>query len=229
MSEQLALALQLDDQATFSNFYVADNIQLIEQLQQFIHADSDEQFIFLWGQKGTGRSHLLQACCHDVVEHQAPIMYLNLSEKYLSPAVLQGLESMQFICLDDLHAVIGDLKWEEQLFHFYNRVRDAGVRLLVSANVPPKQLSCVLPDLASRLSWGLVFQLHGLSDTQKLAALQFRAERRGLELPDEVGKFLLRYYPRDMAKLFAILEKLDQASLALQRRLTIPFVKKVLQ
>lgn len=107
-------------------------------------------------------------------------------------------------------------------------MRDLGVRLLVSANMPPKQLSCVLPDLASRLSWGLVFQVQGLADTQKLSALQLRSQRRGLTLSDEVGKFLLHNYPRDMLQLFAILEKLDQASLAEQRRLTVPFVKKIL-
>lgn len=97
MSEQLVLALQLDDETTFSNFYVGDNAQLIDELKKFIYFESQEQFIFLWGHEAVGRSHLLQACCHELFKRQSQIMYLDLAEKGLSPTILQGLEAMQFI------------------------------------------------------------------------------------------------------------------------------------
>jgi DnaA-homolog protein len=229
MNLQLTLPLQLEDDATFSNFFTGENIHLIEELKKFVGPSCHEQFIFLWSLPGGGRSHLLQACCHEMFTHVVQIMYLNLADTDLKPRILHGLESMKLICLDDIHAVLPNPEWAEELFHFYNRARDANTRLLVSANAAPKYLKCALPDLTSRLTSGLVFQLHCLDETQKLAALQLRAQRRGLKLTNEVGQFLLRYYSRDMKKLFVFLEQLDQASLTEKRRLTIPFLKKVLK
>ena len=113
--------------------------------------------------------------------------------------------------------------------HFYNRARDNNTRLLVVANSLPTQLACRLPDLRSRLAWGLVFQVKGLNDAQKIAALQMHASNRGMTLPEEVGQYLLRHYPRDMSVLFNVLETLDTASLVEQRRITVPFVKQALQ
>jgi DnaA family protein len=115
------------------------------------------------------------------------------------------------------------------LFSLYNRLRDAGACLVIAARVPPEQLGIELADLRSRLSWGLIFELKGLSDEQRLVALQHRARARGLELPQEVGQFLLRRYPRDMSTLFGLLEVLDRASLEAKHKLTLPFVKSVLK
>jgi DnaA family protein len=133
------------------------------------------------------------------------------------------------VCIDDVHLIAGRPQWEEAFFHVYNRIHDAGGSLIVTANVMPKLLGLALPDLVSRLSWGVVFQLQGLTDLEKLAVLMMRAERRGMTLSEEVGKFILNHCPRHMSTLFAALEALDKASLAAQRKLTIPFVKSVLQ
>ena len=133
------------------------------------------------------------------------------------------------VCIDDLHLIAGRPAWEEAFFHAYNRIHDAGRRLIVTANVMPKSLGVTLPDVVSRLSWGVVFQLQSLTDTEKLAVLVMRAERRGMTLSEEVGKFILNHCPRHMSTLFAAFEALDKASLAAQRKLTIPFVKAILQ
>ena len=226
---QLTLNVNLRDDATFANFIVGANQTLFDCLQTFVDAKS-EHFIYLWGDSGAGCSHLLQACCHAVQAHEQASLYLDLSKHAeLSPSVLGGMEHMALVAFDHIDAVVGMKDWEEALFHFYNRARDCGLRLIVAATVPPKQLPCVLADLQSRLSWGLTFKCVGLSDEEKLMALVHRAKRRGMHLSTEVGNYLLHHYSRDMESLIAVLDQLDNASLKAQRRLTIPFVKLVLQ
>ena len=85
-----------------------------------------------------------------------------------------------------------------------------------------------MPDLRSRLGWGLIYQLKVLDDQQRLQALQLRARQRGCEMPYETGRYLMRRLPRNMAALFDLLDQLDEASLVAQRKLTVPFVKSVL-
>ena len=135
---------------------------------------------------------------------------------------------MPLLCIDDLHVIAGNQIWEEAIFHLFNRIYDLGGHIVFAANDLPKALNIHLPDLISRLSWGIVYQMHSLNDHEKLAAIIMRADRRGFKLSEEVGKFIITHYPRHMGGLFTALETLDKASLAAQRRLTIPFVKEVL-
>jgi len=221
---QLPLGIGLKDAATFDNFYTAGNELVIEALQQ-----GTDRMLYLWGPPGCGKSHLLQALCHATAANGQSPVYLPLQELMaLAPELLEGLEQQVLIAIDDIQVIAGMPQWEEALFHLYNRVRDHGHRLVVSATVAPAGLALTLPDLASRLGWGPVFQLAFLTDTDKQAALQMRARRRGLEMGDEVAEYLLRRCPRDMDSLFSLLNQLDRASLAAQRRLTIPFVREVL-
>ena len=135
---------------------------------------------------------------------------------------------MDIVCLDDLQAIVGDTDWEVQLFHLFNRMRDAGKVLVVAADRAPNALDCQLRDLLSRLQWGLVMPVNDMNDDDKLLALQMRAQSRGFDLPEEVALFLLKRFSRNMHDLISIFETLDQASLQQQRKLTIPFVKEVL-
>jgi len=223
-SPQLPLGIGLKDTATFENFYPAGNELLLQALQQ-----GNEVILYLWGPAGSGKSHLLQALCHTTAATGHSPVYLPLRELVsLSPDLLEGLEQQALIAVDDVQAVAGLSQWEEGLFHLYNRVRDSGHHLVVSATSAPAGLALAWPDLASRLGWGPVFQLSALTDADKRLALQLRAHRRGLEMGDDVAGYLLRRCPRDMDSLFNLLNRLDQASLAAQRRLTIPFVRQLL-
>ena len=226
--QQLPLQLSLRDDATFENFLCGKNTIVLEALHALL-ANRGEHFIYCWGALGVGRSHLLQACCHALASTSNQVVYLSLQNMpSLSPSVLENLEQLSLICIDDIDVVLGNTQWEEALFHFYNRVRDANSRLVVSASCAPRESNCQLMDLRSRLAWGLVFKIESLTDEEKIQALQMRAENRGLVLPKEVGQYLLRRFPRNMVNLFDVLEKLDQASLIAKRLLTIPFVKTVL-
>lgn len=229
MSAQLTLALSLRDEARFDNFYPGKNDEILSELKNTA-SGRGERLIYICGTLGEGCTHLLQACCHHAEQHQLSSVYLPMENLLsFSPDILTGLESLSLICVDDIQAIAGNDAWEEAVFHLFNRVNEAGGRMIIAAHNLPKAIHLVLPDLVSRLSWGIVYQLHALSDAEKLAALMMRAARRGILLSEEVGKYILTHCPRYMATLFAALDALDKASLAAQRRLTIPFVKKVLQ
>jgi DnaA family protein len=142
--------------------------------------------------------------------------------------VLEDLEELDVICVDDVDKIAGHSNWEQALFHLYNRLRESSKPMVVTGRTSPRALGLQLTDLTTRLGWGLVFQLKALADDEKVRVLQQRAVARGFELPVDVGDFLLRRCPRDMGALFDLLNQLDEASLAAQRRLTVPFVKTLL-
>ncbi|HVE44256.1 MAG TPA: DnaA regulatory inactivator Hda [Gammaproteobacteria bacterium] len=227
---QLPLAFYLKEGVTFDNFYVARNLEIVEKLKQTAIGHG-ERMIYLCGSCNQGISHLLKASCHDAQQHHLSSVYLPLRELYKShtPDILTGLESCALVCIDDLHVIAGCREWEEAIFHLYNRIHEKAGSLIVSGRDLPKMIQLQLADLVSRLSWGIVFQLHALTDEEKLMVLTQSAERRGIHLSEEVGQYVMRHCPRHMGTLLAALDALDKASLAAQRRLTIPFVKEVLQ
>jgi DnaA family protein len=228
-SAQLTLGLRLKDEATFANFYPGKNSEMITELKKAAEG-LGERVIFLSGTRGQGLSHLLQACCHHAHQYELSSVYLPLAELLpLTPQILNGLESLAMICLDDLQVIAGLPEWEENIFHLYNRTYDAGGRIVIAAHDLSKSIPLKLPDLASRLSFGIAYQLHPLTDEEKLSVLMTRAHHRGMTLTEEVGKYILTHCPRHMRTLVAALDALDKASLAVKRRLTVPFVKEVLQ
>jgi len=224
---QLPLEVQLRDEATLQNFLAAPAVQpLIEALQRQLEP-SGEAMIFLHGAAGCGKTHLLQAACH-LAGTRA--LYLPLADlgDYSPQEVLQGVDALDLVCLDDVHSVSGDERWELALFNLYNRALESNCRLLMSGNAPPLSLPVKLADLRSRLAWGIVYQLPRADDEGKSAILQFRAARRGLSLSDEVARYIVSRAPRALEPLLNLLETLDKASLAEQRALSIPFVKRAL-
>lgn len=226
---QMPLGFRLKEEATFENYYAGSNVEMMVALKKTACGEG-ERLVYLCGTRGQGLSHLLQAACHEASLHHRTSVYLPLGEFIqLSPDVLSGLENLALICLDDVHVLAENPAFEEAVFHLFNRVRDAGGSLIITGNELPNELPLSLPDLKSRLSWGVVYALHPLSDNEKLSVLMMRAHERGITLSEEVGKYLLSHCPRHMRTLLAALDALDKASLAAQRRLTIPFVKEVLQ
>ncbi|MDR5906129.1 MULTISPECIES: DnaA regulatory inactivator Hda [Halomonadaceae] len=225
---QLPLGVGLRDDATFANFLPAGNASLVQTLRAQWQPHG-EPFLFLWGASGVGRSHLLQAACHAATDHDKRALYLPLAELgHFPPHMLEDSERLDLVAIDDLDKVLGRRRWEEALFHAFNRLRDAGKCLVIAASAAPRQLDVALPDLASRLSWGTTFHVHPLDDEQRLAALKLRASVRGMQLPDEVARYMLHRGPRRLGEMCDALDTLDRASLSAQRKLTIPFVKQAL-
>jgi DnaA family protein len=232
LPQQLSLSVNLNDDATFENFYApahTHNAMVVRGLRDQLDG-SGELFIYLWGAPGCGLTHLLQAACHQAQEMGLSVQYLPLRDLvgYAPDDLFTGLEMVDLVCLDCLPTIAGRADWELAIFHLYNRLRDAGKCLLVAAEHNPRELALSLEDLRSRLQWGLTYQVHSLTDEDKQQALQMRARARGLELGDDVAQYIIQRLPRDTNELFWQLARLDHASLAEQRKLTIPFVKKVL-
>lgn len=227
---QLSLGISLKDDATFGNFYVAEgNALALHALREF-SSNRGEGNLLLWGNRGAGLTHLLQACCHAAFEQRISVQYLPLRDLvgYAPEEVCDGLDKLSLVCLDGVDQICGQKNWEQTLFHLYNRLRDAGHRLLIASHTSPSSLPMVLPDLKSRWLGSVIYHLHELNDHEKALALQLRAKGRGMELPDEVAKYILSRAPRDTNDLFNLLNRLDDASLQLQRKLTVPFVRGVL-
>lgn len=229
LMRQLTLSVSLKDDATFANYFSRQNAELVTELKR-ASAGEGQRTIYFYGAGGLGRTHLSQACCHYANQFGLPSIYLPFASLLsYSPEVLEGLEKLALVCVDDFHVIAGQRPWEEAFLYFYNRLLDAGGRLIITAKTTPKSLGLVLADVASRLTAGVVYQLQPLSDDEKLETLIKRAELRGLLLSEEVARFILTHCPRHMTTLFAALEALDKESLASKRRPTIPFVKEVLE
>lgn len=224
---QLSLQVMLDDAATFDNFHVtAANAQALDYLRDATHL---AQFTWLWGAPGAGCSHLLQALCQQE-GHARGTLYMPLQMlAQFHPEMLEGLEALDLVCLDDVEHIAGNADWELALFSLFNRLRDSGTRLLIAGRSAPRKLQVQLPDLLSRLQLGLVFQVHELTDEEKIQALQKRARLRGMDLSEEVAHYFLQRTERSSKGLFSLLERLDEHSLRTQRRITIPLVREVLQ
>lgn len=229
MTRQLALELRLRASARFTGYVAGPNAELLRQLHDSAIGEG-EAFVLCWGASGSGKTHLLQACCHAATEHERTAAYLSLDEiDAMPPGVLEGWEQFDLVCLDDIEQIAARPEWEEAVFHLYNRVREQGGRLVVSAACAPAQLGLGLADLVSRLGWGVVYPIHALDDEQRREAMQLRASQKGCELPDDTAVYLLRRLPRELPGLFDTLDRLDEASLAAHRKLTVPFVKSVLE
>jgi len=232
ISKQLTLNVNLRDGFCFESFYVAPESKNAETLGilQNIASFSESQQNILWGEIHSGKTHLLQACCAKVTDLHDVISYIPLKEMAsYGVDILTGLSFSKLIALDDIDHVIGDKDWEVAIFNLINQCRESGQYLLMSSTQNPRQLDCVLPDLASRLIWGGSYQIKALADADKPRALQARAEQRGFKLTDRVINYLYRRYPRDIESLMVLLDKLDEESLRKKAVITVPFVREILE
>ncbi|MFQ6021252.1 MAG: DnaA regulatory inactivator Hda [Acidiferrobacterales bacterium] len=235
MKQQLPLNnIRLKDSASFDNFYATCNREPVEQLIKTVRTVVDgqrakERLLYFWGEAGSGKTHLLQAACQLAqAQGEARAAYIPLAEcARLSPQILEELENVTFVCIDDLRHVCDDLAWETALFTLCERSRSHARVLIVADRMSPMNLGLKMPDLTTRLSWGLVYQLQPLTEQAKLAAIRLRARNRGFEMSEDVVRYVLRRYPRDTRSLFDLLERIDRTSLARKRRVTIPFIREL--
>lgn len=230
---QLPLKFKVRDVFTFDTLVAGNNDVSVGIIKQCALGEGEKQ-VYIWSSQGGGKSHMLQAACNFAAKNQRTVCYLPAGQIIDQPVqILDDIEQVDVVCLDDVDQLIqspaNSRAWEEALFNLINRMRETGNTLLFAAATSPEALQVQLPDLRSRLAWGPVFQLQSLCDADKHIALRIRANQRGLELPENVAEYLMRHYPRDLFGLFERLEKLDTAAMVMQRRLTIPFVKAVLE
>ena len=229
MIRQIPLPLTFNPEYDFEEFHPGANAEAVAHLAQAA-TTATEPLIYLWSEAGQGKTHLMHACCRQAHHCGLSVSYLPLlNVKEHGPNILEGLETQALVCLDDIDNVAGQPEWETALFSLFNQLRDRRHSLFVTASMPPAALSIRLPDLKTRLGWGLTLMLRPLSDEDKLQALSLQARALGLDLPSPVGRFLLAHYRRDLPSLRKLLLQLDHATLAAKRKLTIPFLKAYLE
>ncbi|CAH2779539.1 MAG: DnaA inactivator Hda (shorter homolog of DnaA) [uncultured Caballeronia sp.] len=224
MQRQLTLDLGTSLLATFDNFFAVGNHELVTRLRELDGALATglvaDRTFYVWGEAGSGRSHLLQALVHEV----------NGRARFLSPqaplAAFTFDPKASVYAIDDCER-LSDAQ-QIALFNLFNEVRAHSASALVTTgNVAPLGLS-VREDLRTRLGWGLVFQLTPLSDESKASALKHAARARGIALADDVPAYLLRHFRRDMSSLITLLDELDRFSLEQKRAVTLSLLRTML-
>lgn len=213
---QLLLGIAPEWIPTLDNFVPGRNVELLSVLRQALATAQGEHGLYIWGETGSGKSHLLQA----VVEQARASGLTALYARGEVP------DAAQVVAIDDVERL--DEGGQIDLFALYNRVRENGGVLVASGTQAPAFLS-LRDDLRTRLGWGLVYQVQALSDTEKAQALHQHALARGFELPNEVTTYLLRHGRRDLPALLATLDALDEHCLRLKRAASVPLLKEVMR
>lgn len=218
---QLTLDLGADKQQTLDNFVVGHNAELAQLLRLFAQRRSAmprERFVYVWGEPGAGKTHLLRALAADP---QARYIAAGAGgDAYLAD------DSADLYLMDDCDRLSPDA--QIAAFSLYNQVKERG-GLLVAAGAQPPAALALREDLRTRLGWGLIYQLHGLTDDEKIAALTQAAHARGITVSPGVLPYLITHFHRDMQSLSAMLDALDQYSLEMQRPITLPLLRSLLQ
>lgn len=226
--KQLPLPISLSSKVTFENYVAGNNEVAVTSLQNLLNTKSELQ-IFVWGKGTRGKTHLLQAICHQAAEENKNAAYIPLKELAESdPRMLHGMEHLDIICVDDIHLVGNDEEWAIELFNLVNRCRAQKTPLVFSATQKPQEMSLALEDLRSRLMWGPVFYLRNLQDEDLLQTITKRAEQLGLEIPLEAAQYLLTRSRREIKELLEIIDQLDKETIIQQRRVTLPLIRSVL-
>ncbi|MEW9796983.1 DnaA regulatory inactivator Hda [Alteromonas sp. CYL-A6] len=241
---QLPLPVSLPADETFDSFVAGDNAELLELLRSLAGAmpawristsltsltTLQLPMLTLVGNEGKGKSHLLYALCHELASAEVPHVYLNLSSwAEWTSSVFDGLESLPVVCLDNIHEIAGQPEWELALFDLLNRVSESRFTVIVgTSRLGHSHPAFLLPDLRSRLAWGLTYQLAALNDEQRKDVIRARAAQRGLRFSDQALQFLLNHADRDLPSLMTLLDRLDTRSLQEQKKLSVAMVKREL-
>jgi len=220
---QLALDFASPPAPTLDNFVPGRNAELVVSLRRLATGGPQESIFYLWGESGSGRTHLLKATVSELHRAGASAAYFECG---LKKGSWGGLERMDCVALDDVDQL--DEEAQEAAFHLFNALRERGGALLASGAAPPVQLT-LRDDLVTRLGWGLVYRVHGLIDSEKVRALIDHAAACGFPLLPEVGEYLLAHVRRDMPSLLAVVDALDRYSRETKRPVTMTLVRELVR
>jgi DnaA family protein len=243
LPRQFALDLSHARQAKLDNFLATGNTDLLNQLHAVktswlgnkIGANNplNQRWIYWWGESGSGCTHLLKAMQSEAIELSLNTLFLEAqnpshwiqAEENLTKWYEQTQANV--ICIDDIEQL--DERQQASLFRILNLIQASQASfILMCGKTAPANLK-LREDLRTRIAWGLVYQLHTLSDQDKMAALKQAAQDRGLVLSAEILEWLLKRFFRDMPSLMGLLDALDAYSLETKRAITLPLVRELLQ
>ena len=221
---QIPLDVSLSEYMTFETFYLGPNKSVVDSLR-----DEKNQLSWFSGLEGVGKTHLLHAFLNSHAHENKKVLYLPMSESQdFTPDILDNLAQYDLVAIDDIENIIGDMTWEEQLLKFYEDSYSTRNKILITANDTPKGLNFLLPDLSSRFNLALIERLRPMNEDEMIKAILIHSKARGFDLPEDSAKYLINRVPRDVSVLIDMIKLLDYESLSMQRKLTIPFIKTVL-
>lgn len=227
MSPQIPLTLKFSNDQGFDGFIGSQDS--VSALQRIAAGESSE-WLYLSGAAGSGKSHLLLATCALAQKQGKRALYFPLTVfAGRLNEVLPDQENADIVCLDGLEHCAGNEQDEVALFHFHNRARATNAVVIYAARSAPHGLTLLIPDLQSRLGQCTRLNLESLDDDGRREVLLHRASQRGLELDDAVLDYMFKRVGRDLLTLTTLLDKLDRESLAAQRKITVPFLRKLLE
>lgn len=221
---QLLLDITEIGPPSLDNFIPEGNEELLYTLRNLVEGNQLDRFCYLWGSTGSGKSHLLRAVADALSEQQLSTLYIDCNQTDEDELTLRP--GIDCLLIDN----VGQLDNAAQiaLFNLYNHLRDGGHGLFLASGArPPTQLG-LRQDLTTRLGWGLVYQVHELTDIKKIEVMQDYAIRCGFELPLEICHYLLKYERRDLSSLIRFIHALDQLSLTRQRPVTLSLLRELL-
>ncbi len=221
--KQLLLDIKPQPLPTLTNFLAGRNAELLDTVKRMLSGAERERFIYLWGDPGCGKSHLLQAIVTAHIQRNLKAVYCS-AQKHVNFSVGMDIDCL---AMDDIDTL--DVSAQIELFHLYNRIRDEGHGILVLSGVAAPLHLPMRQDLVTRLGWGLVFQIHELTEVEKMHAMKSHARDCGFDLSDEISLYLLRHGRRDLPTLIMMVDALDRYSLVNQRPITLPLLRELLQ
>ncbi len=228
---QIIIPIDSENDTSFESFYSTRNQPLIAQLKSLLASTHTRRVLYLWGEGGSGKTHLLNAFCVAAEKAGRRNLYVSLKQyggQNNRLDMLSEVDKDTLVCIDDLQEIAASESWQKQIFSLYEKITNGTGAIVVSGTSPMSSIGIVLKDIESRLSSGGIFNIYALDDDEKQAALKLRAARRGFVLDDNVIGFIMSHYQRDTKSLFTLLDKLDSASLRTHRKITVPFVKALM-
>jgi len=225
---QIPLPLSFDKRFSFQN-YIADNSAYVQHNLKALFDETGEPLVGLWGGTDSGKTHLLNACAHyarhcNVQFHLFDALQLHQAEADNFSDFAYG----SVLGIDNLDLLAGNREWEEQFYQLINRVKAGEIRLVFSLSRNPRDIGFKLPDLKSRLMWGLLIALQSPDDEQLTELLKTRAQLLGLVMNYDVLNYLLSHYSRKLSDQMQLLYRLDHASMSKKRKITIPLIRETL-
>ncbi len=229
LPRQIPLRFGNFQQYDFDCFLPCGNSGLVELLIDVASGQS-RHHVYIWGPPGSGKSHLLQAACKKASESGLQVAYVPLNHiAEFSPDMLHDLGTLDLVCVDALENLSTHVDWQQSLVWLYNELRDNHQSMLIAGREAPHAVQLELEDLRSRLGWDQVYQLRQANDDVKKDIMRQHAADHAYDLPEDIIDFLMNRVDRDLSSLIGLLEKLDEASLVEKRKLTIPFIKSIIE
>ena len=224
--KQLTFPWNKVNKSSLEGFYTSqENSHLVSILKDANFSDD----LFIYGTKESGKTFLLQALCNSYSSMSKSSLYIPLHKVMnYGVEIFESLENMNLICVDDIEEAISKIEWEKAIFNLINKALISKSRLILSSSQDLKSLNFALPDLESRIRKIQSFELYPINDKDIFDALKYISKLTSINLGDKEAKYLVTYSQRNISNLVQILESLDQLSMEMKRKITIPLIKEVI-